>query len=255
MFGLLIGSFLFGILSDKYGRRKALLSGAILSGGISLAMSFIKNYWAYFVLRVLLGIFSKSLFMLAFMICVEISGVDYKTYLGILIQVSSRFVPLFSTLWSIEHCDLKHQFRNGFRVFLYFPHYSFYPTFCFLSRNFFVQFCILFCNLFFIPHSILYPTYFDIDDVIISFPHIVNYPAYAIFPIYYTLSGICIDLYPAYCWCCSPLLSRTPFLNPTFWFISRIYFEIITTFCSPSRTLFFVPHFAHFPAFYDLPRL
>ena len=89
MFGLLIGSFLFGILSDKYGRRKALLVGAILSGGISLSMSFIKNYWAYFVLRVFLGIFSKSLFMLAFMICVEISGVDYKTYLGILIQVSS----------------------------------------------------------------------------------------------------------------------------------------------------------------------
>ena len=87
MFGLLIGSFLFGILSDKYGRRKALLVGALISGGLSLSMSFIKNYWAYFALRLFLGIFSKSLFMLAFMIAVEISGVNYKTYLGILIQV------------------------------------------------------------------------------------------------------------------------------------------------------------------------
>ena len=87
MFGLLIGSFLFGILSDKYGRRKALLVGALISGGLSLSMSFIKTYWAYFALRLFLGIFSKSLFMLAFMIAVEISGVNYKTYLGILIQV------------------------------------------------------------------------------------------------------------------------------------------------------------------------
>lgn len=88
MLGLLVGSFLFGILSDKYGRRKALLVGALASGALSLSMSFIKNYWAYFALRFLLGIFSKSLFMLAFMIAVEISGVNYKTYLGILIQVT-----------------------------------------------------------------------------------------------------------------------------------------------------------------------
>ena len=87
MFGLLIGSFLFGILSDKYGRRKALLVGALISGGLSLSMSFVKDYWSYFALRLFLGIFSKSLFMLAFMIAVEISGVNYKTYLGILIQV------------------------------------------------------------------------------------------------------------------------------------------------------------------------
>ena len=91
MLGLLVGSFLFGILSDKYGRRKALLVGALASGALSLSMSFIKNYWAYFALRFLLGIFSKSLFMLAFMIAVEISGVNYKTYLGILIQVTLNF--------------------------------------------------------------------------------------------------------------------------------------------------------------------
>ena len=87
MFGMLVGSFVMGIISDKLGRRKALLISAVFSGAISLAGSFVSNYWAYFVLRLLLGIGSKGLFMIAFMICVEISGVDYKTYLGILIQV------------------------------------------------------------------------------------------------------------------------------------------------------------------------
>lgn len=87
MFGLLIGSFLFGLLSDKFGRKKALLLSGVLSGAFSLGGSFVKSYWAYFILRLCLGISAKGLFMLAFMICVEISGVRYKTYLGILIQV------------------------------------------------------------------------------------------------------------------------------------------------------------------------
>ena len=87
MVGLLIGSMAFGVISDKFGRRKALILGAVMSGCISVAQSFVKNYWLYFVLRLLLGISAKGLFMIAFMICVEISGVDYKTTLGILIQV------------------------------------------------------------------------------------------------------------------------------------------------------------------------
>ena len=90
MFGMLVGSFVMGIISDKLGRRKALLISAVFSGAISLAGSFVSSYWAYFVLRLLLGIGSKGLFMIAFMICVEISGVDYKTYLGILIQVKKK---------------------------------------------------------------------------------------------------------------------------------------------------------------------
>ena len=87
MFGMLIGSFVFGVISDKLGRKKALLISAIFSGGISFGSSFVNSYWLYFVLRLCLGISAKGLFMLAFMVCVEISGVDYKTYLGILIQV------------------------------------------------------------------------------------------------------------------------------------------------------------------------
>ena len=87
MFGLLVGSILIGLISDKFGRRKALLLTAVASGILSLSMSFVKSYWLYFVLRLFLGIAAKGLFLIAFMICVEISGLDYKTYLGIWIQV------------------------------------------------------------------------------------------------------------------------------------------------------------------------
>ncbi len=45
------------------------------------------DYWPYLAVRFLSGVSAKALFMLAFMFSVEVTGVKYKTYLGILIQV------------------------------------------------------------------------------------------------------------------------------------------------------------------------
>ena len=114
MLGLLIGSMVFGLVSDWFGRRKALLSAAVLSGCISLAMSFVKSYWLYFALRLLLGISAKGLFMIAFMICVEISGVDYKTTLGILIQVRKEHWG--STFQSLSTSDFTRFFFKNSHV-------------------------------------------------------------------------------------------------------------------------------------------
>lgn len=87
MFGMLIGSFVFGVMSDKIGRKKTLMVSVFFSGASSLGGAFCNSYWLYLALRFVAGIAAKGLFMLAFMIAVEISGVNYKTYLGILIQV------------------------------------------------------------------------------------------------------------------------------------------------------------------------
>ena len=43
MIGLLIGSFLGGIMADKIGRRKTLFIGIIISGAFSLASLFVKQ--------------------------------------------------------------------------------------------------------------------------------------------------------------------------------------------------------------------
>ena len=87
MLGMLIGSFVFGVLSDKIGRKRTLLICSVIAGGASLGGAFVQDYWLYFGLRLVTGIAAKGLFMLAFMISVEISGVSYKTILGVLIQV------------------------------------------------------------------------------------------------------------------------------------------------------------------------
>ena len=55
------------------------------------------SYWSYLVVRAFTGVPTKGLFMLAFMYSVEFTGPDYKTYLGILIQVRSLMAALLKT--------------------------------------------------------------------------------------------------------------------------------------------------------------
>jgi MFS family permease len=51
MFGMLVGSFICGILSDRIGRKKTLLIAIFVTFASALGGAFVKQYWPYLVLR------------------------------------------------------------------------------------------------------------------------------------------------------------------------------------------------------------
>ena len=51
MIGLLAGSFIFGVLSDKIGRRHTLLLASLTCALGNLAGAFVPNKWGYAILR------------------------------------------------------------------------------------------------------------------------------------------------------------------------------------------------------------
>ena len=51
MIGLLAGSFIFGVLSDKIGRRHTLLLASLTCALGNLAGAFVSNKWGYAALR------------------------------------------------------------------------------------------------------------------------------------------------------------------------------------------------------------
>ena len=53
--GVMIGSLVFGTLSDKFGRRRVFLCTAFAPFVLGLFLFFIKNYVAFVVLRFFLG--------------------------------------------------------------------------------------------------------------------------------------------------------------------------------------------------------
>ena len=51
MIGLLAGSFIFGVLSDKIGRRHTLVLAGLTCALGNLAGAFVPNKWGYAALR------------------------------------------------------------------------------------------------------------------------------------------------------------------------------------------------------------
>ncbi len=82
------GAGFWGYLSDLFGRLKVIMSGVVLTSAAMFAGSFVHNYWGWFFLRLLTGLFSKALFMTAFLISVEVVDIQHRMFLGITINVS-----------------------------------------------------------------------------------------------------------------------------------------------------------------------
>ena len=91
MFGLMVGSTAFGYIADKIGRKKALFIGILMSGTSFLIQSFLKNFWAYSMMQILTGFAAKGVFMIAFVLCMEVTGSQYATAIGMLIEVNLKY--------------------------------------------------------------------------------------------------------------------------------------------------------------------
>lgn len=52
---MMIGSFLFGVLADKYGRRRIVLISAIMNTFFGFLTAFAPNYYWILIARTLVG--------------------------------------------------------------------------------------------------------------------------------------------------------------------------------------------------------
>ncbi len=90
MAGMLVGSFIFGSLSDHFGRRKTLLISAIVlsaGGTISTLIPANPDYFPLFaVCRFISGNGHVGMFMMAFGLALEYTGPEWRTFCGCLIE-------------------------------------------------------------------------------------------------------------------------------------------------------------------------
>jgi len=86
MSGVLLGAFIFGILSDAIGRKKTLLICIFLQGASGVACGFAPEYYSFVFLRLLVGSASMGLFMTGFVLGMELIGPKYRLVAGIVIQ-------------------------------------------------------------------------------------------------------------------------------------------------------------------------
>jgi len=90
MLGMLIGSFLYGWLSDLIGRKTTLmlaLTQLALGGSLPYFISStVANFYTIVIFRFLSGMGHVGTFMMAFNLALECVGAKYRTMFGILIE-------------------------------------------------------------------------------------------------------------------------------------------------------------------------
>lgn len=74
MLGLMIGSFVCGVLSDKYGRKLVIMFSIAASSLGSLAGAFMPEYWSFLLTRVVTAIGAEGVFLVPFTLSMEIVG-------------------------------------------------------------------------------------------------------------------------------------------------------------------------------------
>ncbi len=87
-FGLLIGVFATGLLSDKIGRKRTLAPVAILSGISGAITAAMPTVEAFIALRFLNGLLAIGVFTNAFVWCMEVVGGRWQTIIGIGCEIS-----------------------------------------------------------------------------------------------------------------------------------------------------------------------
>ncbi|XP_063365101.1 solute carrier family 22 member 1-like [Cydia amplana] len=101
-FGLMLGSFIIGALSDRFGRKTLIVITGVTGAALGLAKSFSTSYWLYFALEFLeagFGDVTSPLFTLAVEMVATKSRVTYATICnvgfsgGLLVVLIAWLVP------------------------------------------------------------------------------------------------------------------------------------------------------------------
>ncbi|XP_037094065.1 organic cation transporter protein-like [Pollicipes pollicipes] len=91
MGGMLVGSLGFGYISDRFGRKVALMLSLSEFGLASLVTAFAPNFGTFAAMRFLTGVGGMGTFMITFVMAVEMVSNNVRTFCGFVIEFFFAF--------------------------------------------------------------------------------------------------------------------------------------------------------------------
>lgn len=128
MAGFTAGSFLIGVISDKFGRKAALMGSILLYIGSNLPLSFINAYWIFTMLRAFSGVSVGGILNVCYVMDLELVGPRKRMLAGMVLM-------LFWGIGALLLTGMAYLFRNWRDLNLYLA----LPTILFLFYGFLLE--------------------------------------------------------------------------------------------------------------------
>ncbi|XP_034664553.1 organic cation transporter protein [Drosophila subobscura] len=87
MLGVLLGSFIFGQMSDKLGRKPTFFASLILQLIFGVLAAVAPEYFSYTISRMIVGATTSGVFLVAYVIALEMVGSSYRLFAGVAMQM------------------------------------------------------------------------------------------------------------------------------------------------------------------------
>ncbi|XP_059057437.1 solute carrier family 22 member 3-like [Achroia grisella] len=121
--GMLLSLPIIGFISDRWGRRAALLTSVCGAGVLGLAKSFVNSYSAYLLAEVLETMFGASVYPSAFVLMIEWLGVEQRILaslvLGVPMSAGTSMLSLLDYLTGYWRLWARCAYPVAFLILLY----------------------------------------------------------------------------------------------------------------------------------------
>lgn len=86
MLGVLIGSYIFGAISDQFGRKPAFMASVLIQAAFGILSGLAPNYWTFVLARIVIGMTTSGVFLVSYVLAMEMVGPSYRVIAGTLCQ-------------------------------------------------------------------------------------------------------------------------------------------------------------------------
>lgn len=87
MVGVLLGSFIFGQMSDKLGRKPTFFASLVIQLIFGVFAGVAPEYFSYTISRLIVGATTSGVFLVAYVIAMEMVGASYRLFAGVVVQM------------------------------------------------------------------------------------------------------------------------------------------------------------------------
>lgn len=105
MFGVLLGSIIFGQMSDKYGRKPVFFASLVLQVIFGVIAGIAPDFITFTVSRLIIGATTSGVFLVSYVLAMEMVGPTYRLFAGVAVM-------MFFSLGFILTAGFAHLFPN-----------------------------------------------------------------------------------------------------------------------------------------------